>query len=639
MEPSSTTRYDPVNRADTPDADEASDAETICRTATPTKNRSSEFLRGKEPGTPNRRHQLRHWRWEALSLLLSAGCVVAMAVLPACYDGATVDEWPLSINLSTVIALLTITMRATMLLAVAEVLGQMKWRFFDRRRPLADIQNFDHASRSIFGSAKLIWIARSSGTSIAAALITILSVAVGPFTQQAVSTVSCSRTVLGAKASLPIAHHFPGTNRFFAIKSGLASDVKGAVLNALVNPAIDDGSIQAACQTGNCTFPALSSGVTHSTIGICSACFDTTSFIYRQVRSSGSIDDHLPNGLGIESSFQSISVKTSLEDLGWAKDAFSPEFAMVSGIALSNSTIFSSNQEPCVNHLESTVCSGSSGAPVAVSCSLYACIKNFHAQVKRGELTERVVSTQPATGKSEKHHKTLGLQLPCLLDGVEYSLHNMSQIPQVKTELIAINGTTVPVPEACVYGLHDGWAGFLSEYLALELLNGSCTSGSCNKWWLEVFGNNGSASLDSVSETFDRFATILTNVIRKTGTKNYASFSNNSRVEDLVIGSVLETTACMKFNRRWVLLPIILVSATAVLLLVAIVQSWKDPNIPVWKTSVLPLVFYGVGSSDGGEAKAVESPMDLDKLRAHAESITARFQTSPGAGFERESEE
>ncbi|KAF6818882.1 hypothetical protein CPLU01_13171 [Colletotrichum plurivorum] len=638
MESSITTRYGPVTNTDALDAEDEPNTKTICRTATCTREQSSESPREIKAKIPTRRHQLRFWRWEALSLVLALGCVVAMAAIPAYYDGATVDEWPVGINLSTVIALLTISMRAAMLVAVAEVLGQMKWRFFDRPRPLADIQNFDHASRSVLGSAKLLWVARSSTLSTLAALITILSMAVGPFTQQAAGTVPCQRIVPGARASLPIAHYFPGLHRSL-LEDIITSSIKGAVLNALVNTATYEQSIQFTCETGNCTFPTLSSGVTHSSIGICSACFDTSRYIVLRRNYT------LPNGQTIQSAGQVVSVKTQAEDLEWAKDAFPAGFAAIARIALSNTTVLSSNRLSCRQGATLDAC----GIATSMSCSLYACVKNFHAQVTRGELRESIVSTQPAvTGLVDKdsssyNNTLLNLQLPCLLDGVEYSLHNTSQPPPEKTELVNVDGTTHAVPEACIYGLYKPWAEGFSEFVASEILNGTYHAElGRGRWWLESLGNNGNTSLAYVTDTFDRIATTVTNIFRETGTKDRASFLKGlyywngvSRVDDLAVGSVIGTTVCTRFDWRWVLLPIVLVCATAILLLAAIVQSWREPNLPVWKTSVLPLIFYGVGSSDGGTSSA----LDLDELRAHAESVTARFRTGPNTGFEKELED
>ncbi|KAF6787347.1 hypothetical protein CSOJ01_15230 [Colletotrichum sojae] len=582
-----------------------------------------------------------------------------MVVIPACYDGGTVEEWPFSINLSTVIALLTIFMRATMLFAVAEVLGHMKWRFFDRPRPLTDIQNFDHASRSVLGSARLLWTCPSSVPSVLAAVITILSMAVGPFTQQAVSNVPCSQTIPNATASLPIAHFFPA-NQGFRIGAAMIVDpgVTGAILNALVNPAGQNDVIQAVCETGNCSFPSSSSGVTHSSTRVCNTCFDATGFVSKKNAPRDVFNYTLPDSQWVSLEGNWFSIDSKAKDLDWAKDAFPAGFASSSATAIVNTTILSFTEAPCTkDQNDTTVCPHSMVAEtdlgdgldiVAVSCSPYPCLQGFHARVTGGQLKESVVLTQstnliPGSADESSAVFDTGFQFPCLLDGVEYGADNISAAQHAELTPIDVNGTTRLVPESCIFRLYLGWKAALSKYMKFELLRGNCnkkyggsaTPPRCENWWLMSLYNGKDASPATISETFDRLATTMTNIFRKTGTVNYTSFLKGLDIQDRTVGSVFRTTVCTKFDWRWVLLPIVLASATTVLLLVAVIQSCKDPTMPVWKTSVLPLLFYGVGSSDGGTS----SSLDLDELHAHAGSITARFRTGSSTGFEKEPED
>ncbi|KAI8283421.1 hypothetical protein K4K60_002717 [Colletotrichum sp. SAR11_57] len=186
MQPSNATHYVPVHDGNVRDNDEVSNAETIIPPENFRSQRAREKRREGYANTSRRHGALRSWRWEALALVLAVASVVAMIVIPALYHEPPEAEWPFSININTVIALLTTLMRATMLVAVAEAIGQMKWRFFDdQQRPLADLQHFDRASRGVLGSVKIIWVARSSFVTVVAALVMVTSVAVGPFTQQA----------------------------------------------------------------------------------------------------------------------------------------------------------------------------------------------------------------------------------------------------------------------------------------------------------------------------------------------------------------------------------------------------------------------------------------------------------------------
>ncbi|KAF4835899.1 hypothetical protein CGCTS75_v002493 [Colletotrichum tropicale] len=696
MQPSNATHYVPVQDGNVRDNDDISNAETIIPPENFRSQRAREKRREKYANIPRRHGALRSWRWEALALVLAVASVVAMIVIPALYHEAPEAEWPFSININTVIALLTTLMRATMLVAVAEVIDQMKWRFFDdQQRPLADLQYFDHASRGVLGSVKIIWVARSSFVTVVAALVMVTSVAVGPFTQQAVSTVPCSQAIPGLKASLPISHYVPaGRDSVFVSDSSagrpydagirnaaldVGTDMKGAMINGLVNPTSNDNRVQAICETGNCTFPSSSTGVTHSSIGMCSSCFDTTSFVSAQkwtpnMTKSIFTNYTLPNGsdrpFRIAQSLNAwyyrwFSANTT--DLDWAAKSFPSGFRALARAAFANVTILWFTQAPCTRDTKGNVrCprpvrdlsipneqGGRDEANVmAVSCTLYPCLKSYHAEVTRGKLVEGIVSTEPAflniveAYSSDKkwdsypltYANYTDLQLPCFVDGVEYDLSNISQVPQADMASIKVNGSVYRVPEACLYKVGSSYATALWRVLRLEILQDSCllreeTRGTpvCQKWWLAPLYHNLTASLDTVSDSMEQLAMAITTQCRIKGTSNQMFSFFNTDYREAVFGSVLGTTVCTRFYWQWVLLPITLVFATAILLIFAVAQSWTDPAIPMWKTSILPLLFYNEVESSHDEGLPT---LDLDELQKVAETTKAKFQGRPSARIE-----
>ncbi|KAF4962268.1 hypothetical protein FSARC_9657 [Fusarium sarcochroum] len=231
---------------------------------------------------PSKSGPMRSWPWEILSLVFALALLIATIAIPAHYDQKVLKQWPYDINLNTVIAILSTFMRAAMMLVVAELVGQMGWQALREPRPITDIHHFDNGSRSMVGAFKLLWSVPPRLLSIVAAIVIILSPAIGPFTQQAVTNVPCPRTVLGASASLPISHYVPRPGSTYQLSSGVSSlkgDMKAAMINGLINPTGKDSNITARCPTGNCTFPATSSGVTHSSIAMCSSCLDVMEFV------------------------------------------------------------------------------------------------------------------------------------------------------------------------------------------------------------------------------------------------------------------------------------------------------------------------------------------------------------------------
>jgi|SRR5687767_6179973 hypothetical protein len=85
--------------------------------------------------------------------------MIAKVVILLHFDNKELPSWPLSVNLNTLIALLSILQRAALLLIVAEIIGQIKWFWFaERTRPLLQLHEFDEASRSVLGVLRLICV-------------------------------------------------------------------------------------------------------------------------------------------------------------------------------------------------------------------------------------------------------------------------------------------------------------------------------------------------------------------------------------------------------------------------------------------------------------------------------------------------
>lgn len=85
-----------------------------------------------------------------------------------------------------VLAILSAIMRAVMLLPVATAIGQLKWGWFRSERRLVDIEKFDEASRGMLGSLKLIWTLRFRNIAVIGAALTILALPLDAVIQSSV---------------------------------------------------------------------------------------------------------------------------------------------------------------------------------------------------------------------------------------------------------------------------------------------------------------------------------------------------------------------------------------------------------------------------------------------------------------------
>ncbi|KAK6853870.1 hypothetical protein PG995_010682 [Apiospora arundinis] len=629
-------------------------------------------LQDSQQPLPSRRHHVfRYWFWEIVSLATAVVLLAAIVALLCHYEGEQVPRWPFSINLNTLVALLSTILRAAMLVAAAEVISQAKWSWFSQPRPLSHLHDFESASRGVAGSLKLLFIAPQSSLAVVAAMVTISSLAIGPFTQQAIKTVACPQVLEDANASIPVAHFMPGRAKYYRIAAGqweVDVDMKGAMIQALTNPSSNDSKIVASCETGNCTFPSFADDITHSSIAMCSTCFDTTPLIKKTVNTTmiGNPTNHtLPNGQWVSQWNERVYLNTRADwNLSWASSAFTDEYRTIAQDSLLNLTVMSFTDAPCANNSGILDCPHNATATVrgknqvtdyiATTCAFYPCMQNYHARLARGILEERVVSSVPAlknwveagnpANSFSPYVNHTALKTPCVVDGSTYDLKsNWTDIPKVPGREfvgININGTNYTAPNECLYKLESIYGMAMTKFME-KLLAGTCSHDNrqgqqlwCDDlWWLAPLYDQGNATFASIDRQFRAYARAITHKFRAVGSSNY-------RVDDVeaVSGSVVRTTVCTSFDWRWLLLPIALVGATGGMLALMVAQTYHEADRqPVWKSSLLPLLFHGFHPSQPSSvAMSATGPrpvMNLDEMRDEAAGKLAKFRKGHDAGF------
>lgn len=110
---------------------------------------------------PRRRRQtlvkhLKIWAPEACWCFVAIIILVVLIILLLAYDNVSMPEWPLSLTLNTVVALLATLCRFVVAIPIAEGISQLKWNWFAvRPRPIKALYAFDQASRGPVGSLRL----------------------------------------------------------------------------------------------------------------------------------------------------------------------------------------------------------------------------------------------------------------------------------------------------------------------------------------------------------------------------------------------------------------------------------------------------------------------------------------------------
>ncbi|KAK1981889.1 hypothetical protein LZ30DRAFT_718893 [Colletotrichum cereale] len=609
---------------------------------------------------------LHAWIWELLSVALAIGLLSAIAALLALYDGKPAPDWGAHINLNALLAFLSTILRAMLVVVASQVISQRKWDWYGRERvrPLSDLQQFDSGSRGSLGALLLIpTVLWKDPVALMAAIVLLASFLVGPFVQQATRTMECSFPVPGQNASLPSAHFVPRRGFFCRDWNGRVGEPKPDHLMAVMSAATAadgvENKISANCSTGNYTFPEGdptdtqdqdlidNSSTTHSTIGMCSECTDVSSLI------SVSEEDNmpiLPNGFNLSTKYagSKMTLMKPTSDLAWMGDFLTPTLRTLSRWAYINVTLLTKN-------FSST----------AAVCSLYPCLRTYTVSVTNGQLSERqvrsgIMQVAPAfyavsdsvQGTNSLNNEMLtytAVKSPCRVDGHVYDMSNMSSYPDT-TDVVLYDFTdqggplpyqytskNITAPEHCIYRQDETFVMAVSEVLQSEIFDGYCQSYkglTCRKELtiglvenlgvgavLRALHEPGEVQFSGITRWFASFADAMTNRYRfEYGAADF-NFTTDQKEKPLgeIQGLAWQTTVCISMRREWLLLPACLTLAVAVLCIWTIATNWRHRySRPVWKDSILPLIFYGFKIKSEGSRLLQRQPREDSLDEGHA---------------------
>lgn len=258
--------------------------------ATPTKEQTNVQCNAFQPKR-SKRLLFRDWYWEFAAATFSLACVVTVIVILRFYQGKSLSTWHFfhDITLNTVVALLSTLSRTALIVPVASCISQLKWiHLVSSPRSLHEFQVLDEASRGPWGSMTLIWrLHFKAKLATWGALITIVSLAMGPLSQQLLSYPS--RLHLEETGATFYRNQIYDSGAgwgltgascmtfMIQIRSYLLTScldrvmdptMQGAILNGLYNLS---APVQVQCQTGNCQWDDF------TTLAVSSECKNVTS--------------------------------------------------------------------------------------------------------------------------------------------------------------------------------------------------------------------------------------------------------------------------------------------------------------------------------------------------------------------------
>ncbi|KAJ4022713.1 hypothetical protein NW752_000077 [Fusarium irregulare] len=427
------------------------------------------------------------WAFEFTLLLIAVAVFAGILVILKKYNNKEVPDWEnLGITLNTLISILATALRAIISLIAYELLAQTKWDWISVSfRPLPQLQLFDNASRGVYGSLRLLPIvAHRQPVALGAAVLAILSLGIGSFTQQSVQTYqrrvsvpaergSATITVSKTANAYSLLNLSPASIRhgFEEYRGDLSIKTLTAIHDSLVN-IYNDSNIGSlfTCSSGNCTFPKFANSPTdqekdkmsYASLGMCSQCVDVHDFVEGP---ESIVDKNIDENNGtfaryslpisrfhweevpmrldfgrefmIQDTYMTVG---GMNNVTWTRRVASLEFINAARWSVANFSVFTTPNEPCTEY--NTPCPYPNGHPteyVAAACTLYPCLKYYTATIVNSRLSEKVVKEVPLRpqkpgplwyGQLMSVNLTWSaVQYPCYDNGMLYTSNNMSSGP------------------------------------------------------------------------------------------------------------------------------------------------------------------------------------------------------------------
>lgn len=403
------------------------------------------------------------------------------------------------------------------------------------------------------------------------ALITVLALAIEPFTQQ----------VLSYRLQQTLVANSSGTASTAQVR-WYFNDHVSSLHQAAVYGGVLGNQFREICPTSNCTWKP------YSTLAICSQCANITNFIRDKKADSLSTDERfysmsLPNGLSLDYG-ERLNFSANLDPVGLRNYGFS----------ILNMTLLSQSNKSVEDR-------STRKTPLAVECSLYWCVNTYNSSVTSSTTNEAFVASSVNASKPEfSWSNSIG--------GAEYGsyLYKMRGWDPNSTPP---SSDTIPLTDDIApQNLSDT---SIRDTITSPFYVSKESSEEMTAWMQSVFNQSNEVAINGFSNkrvgltpgvlplTTDMFSSIassLTAVIRAYPNNAYPITNNGVAT---IYGSAWTNDTYVYIKWEWLILPISLVALTILFLAITIVQT-KRNDMAIWKTSTLALLFHGLRADDVG---------------------------------------
>lgn len=617
---------------------------------------------------------LKYWWREAVACFLIVAAVSATIGTLYPFQGKPLPEWPYAIKVNALLSAYMVVLKAAATFLLAEGIAKQKWRWFDESpQPLYDYAIHDDATRGPLGAVLLLCRVRIRHMwHWLGCLMILLALFVDPFTQQVLHYSDCNVLDQNGIASIPRSNLFFGEGgHIAAAQDSIMPDEQAALEAGIVAPG---GQVDFQCSSGNCTFG------TFDTIGYCSSCADVSSQITVQLKNLTSSYGNVPEYSGVNTSIPGLSNYFAVAGEAsnnfsafrvtnagpWAEDG--PTYQFLVGASFQSTYGVDTEPGPwdpsgnnpldCNNAATNSTwrCNGRGAA----NCTLYPCVKTYNATIINGTLHESLVAESPSfsrtfsCGEGDLEYYTL--KKSCLLsselqflttflnytaadDWIPYNVsgpnvnYNSSVVQDFENAVIS-RGCAYSIWAITHWSLatsytSPAWSGNLVGY---RDVHGGVMRFS-GPQILQTLYNYGDFGFERTESLFKNISESFTRLIRMHPIPSFLTVDSN--LTQAKTGQAFVHKTCLQVEWGWLSLAGVLVVCTLVFFVGTMIdQGNVTDEVRTWRSSALPLVFYGPksGAVDEKEVGGWKA-QDLQELEKRAKSTKVKFEVGNDGGM------
>ncbi|KAI9167933.1 hypothetical protein HJFPF1_04074 [Paramyrothecium foliicola] len=586
-----------------------------------------------------------------------------MIVLLAFFDEKPIFDGEI-VTLNTIVSILSTTSKVCLIAAISSCVSQEGWIMFARRpRRLYDLEMVAQASRGPLGSFKLLWSWRVRGAFIVrvGALVTVLAIAIEPFSQQLIQYRQTFTETSGGAVPQAVRYSkgaqygrfmpaytvndqgrvdLPANESYLYVAPDFA--MRGAIEFSLTSlqRAVEQQA-QFDCPGTDCNFDEFES------LAVCSQCVDLNSRLERHNNGTGyQLSDYkwdqssarmspnstvyrLPNGLFLDNIDNDYGVGDNMVYMTTSGTA-DPERSVAMGHI--DTLIWSQSMiRALADPFASTGPKWPNFEMQASECALYYCVKNYSVDVRNGTISQDSTSVQnvkrnPDSWQPTGSNRNEGKISRKLNRSLAYHPAD-SLISRSDLQLTSGQGKTWNVSKEAV----DGISYFMQNLFATCLDRSAKTGNNCtdaaeywgttNGFYLTVSLLNGASEEYQPSTSkvlfeapdyegvFERLAISMSNALR-------AGDHNGT----LATGRVLHPSTVYTADWRWFALPSFVELAGLLFFALAVWSSARTrESVPVWKSSELAVLSHGIAAHDA--LKDANTPQEQEKIARDAQVL------------------